>query len=307
MWAEGRSGTDRERVGFPRNEKRKLDDGNSAQMEKQMNAAKALFESFGFRAAAGTSSPDRQGKQKAARSAADPSPMDTPTTANAPRRSNKEEQAFLYPNNQIERAQDVYINGTKYTDPKEPEEKPRRKRESNFFLTINANKVDQLRTVADPAWERGMRCVEDGLLNGACITFGPKDNKHFASDLAKDVIIDKPVFHFATEVGPKNGRLHAHAIIKMKHYSNLHLNRSGIEKVFKKAYNDSLDKAARTGNYLYEAKIRRYLKIEGKPYVDFRLINSTNYNKIMHRYIYKDNPAAHPHSSDDTASDSETE
>ena len=103
MWAEGRSGTDRERVGFPRNEKRKLDDGNSAQMEKQMNAAKALFESFGFRAAAGTSSPDRQGKQKAARSAADPSPMDTPTTANAPRRSNKEEQAFLYPNNQIER------------------------------------------------------------------------------------------------------------------------------------------------------------------------------------------------------------
>ena len=60
MWAEGRSGTDRERVGFPRNEKRKLDDGNSAQMEKQMNAAKALFESFGFRAAAGTSQLFRQ-------------------------------------------------------------------------------------------------------------------------------------------------------------------------------------------------------------------------------------------------------
>ena len=43
---------------------------------------------------------------------------------------------WMYVGGKVQRAESVMINGTKYTDPREPS-LPRRKIESNFFITIN--------------------------------------------------------------------------------------------------------------------------------------------------------------------------
>ena len=55
-------------------------------------------------------------------------------------KSAKTNQAWRYSGGQIVRAPSTDINGRKYEDPKDPGQ-PRRKQESNFFLTINPNKV----------------------------------------------------------------------------------------------------------------------------------------------------------------------
>jgi len=267
--------------------KRKVDDSSSVPMLSQLppHEVEGWFESFRFDAAANAG-------ERASSSSGSPS------AAKAPRhRSNKDEQAWLYPDFKTQRATSIYINGSKYVDPKElPEEQPRKLRESNFKLTINPNKVvpDDLREVADAAWEGGLNCIKSGLWNGSCIKFGPTDPANFGSDHAKDVVVDV-VLHAKTEVGEKLNRLHAHPIVKVKHYSQLHLSTQGIMKAFKDGYNRALESSI-DGDIcvLTAARIRHTLKMEGKPYVTINLMHSDNYNEVMTRYAFKDNQDACP-------------
>ena len=229
---------------------------------------------------------------------AGPSSPVSPSTTKAPRhRSNKEEQAWLYPDFKIQRAPSLYINGKKYVDPKSmPEERPRRVRESNFKLLINPNKVvpEDLREVADAVWEGGHSSVKAGLWDGSCVSFGPTDPEEYGSDRAKDVIIDV-AFHAVTEVGEKVKRLHAHPIVKMKHYSQLHLSTRGIMKAFKKGYNRSLESLLdKEASAFKAARIRHALKMHGEAFVQLSLMNSDKYNEVMTRYAFKDNQDACP-------------
>ena len=210
----------------------------------------------------------------------------SPTVAGVRSQGNKERQEWIYPGFKVQRAESLHINGTKYVDPKDlPHERPRRLRESNFKMLINPNKVvpADLKAVADAAWEGGLRSVEDGLKDGRCIKFGPDDPAHFGSDLAADVIRSVQL-HAVTEVGEKQGRLHAHPIIHIEHYSQLQLSTPRIQEAFKQGYNASLATAkAEAKNVLRAARIRHILEIEAgrRPFVQVSLINVKNYNDTM--------------------------
>ena len=54
--------------------------------------------------------------------------------------SAKNSQSWRYAGGNIQRADSIRINGTDYPDPKD-KSLPRRKQESNFFITINSNKA----------------------------------------------------------------------------------------------------------------------------------------------------------------------
>ena len=225
----------------------------------------------------------------------------TPSTS-APRssksRSNKEEGAWMYPDFKIRRAPSVYINGRKYVDPKSlPEELPRREQQSNFRLTIGTNKTiePELRAEADAAFESGFGCVKEGLRDGSCLTFGPKDAETFGSDRAEDVITDV-AFHAKTEVGEIKRRLHAHPIVKMKHYSQVHLHTRSIMAAFKKGYNRSLEEAKprEGGDWLssrsYAGRVALLqIKPDKQPYVQVELLQGDGFDDRMTRYAFKDN------------------
>jgi hypothetical protein len=226
--------------------------------------------------------------------------------ASAPRVSNKDQQRWKYPNFEIQRAPTLVINGTKYTDPKElPKELPRRKNSSTFFVTLNANKVvpDDLKAVADDAWKEGLQALEQGVAeNGTCIKFGPKDPATFAADRFEDVIIGRPEFVAKTEVGPNQGRLHAHVRVKVFHYSQVQLSIPKIQEIFKKAYNEAVAKAARKhtgGDLMQMAHVRNKLQINGSLYVDIELLKQSNASELMLRYMFKDDEAACPDAGDD--------
>ena len=234
---------------------------------------------------------------------AGPSPLGAEAAGPASRRkSSKETQAWMYPEGKIVRAPSLYINGTKYCDPKDlPAELPRRERESKFMLLINPNKTVPLglKVVADKAWQSGFRSVKEGLVDGTCITFGPNDPDHFGSDNAKDVIIDVE-FHAVTEVGDKQHRTHAHPIVNIKHYSQLHLSTPRIMKAFKKCYNDSLALSKAGAPEAGEldipghpraAYIGQTLEITGKAYVQVELLSDPKYKEL---YAFKDNMSARP-------------
>lgn len=214
-------------------------------------------------------------------------------------RTSKQTQAYIYPNYHIVRAPFTYKNGKKYIDPKElPRELPRRELASNFMITINPNKVvrQDMRAIADEAWKCGLSCVEKGLWSGACLTFGPDDEANFGSDVAKDVI-KEITFNAVTEVGEKQGRLHAHPIIKIKHYSQIQLYTRGIQREFKDGYNSSLARAkAQEPLLLRGAEIRHCLEIaqHQQPFVQVTLLNTDDYTERMTRYAYKDNQSACP-------------
>lgn len=208
--------------------------------------------------------------------------------------NNKADQAWMFPLFKVQRAPSLFINGTKYVDPKAlPEELPRRRRESKFFLTINPNKVvpNDLTETANAAFEAGILCVEQSLASECrCFQFGPKHPEHFANDKYEDVIIGKPEFKWRSEVGPNNGRLHAHAIVTVHHYSQIHLYRSKIGELFKGAYHAVVARDAGNGGL----RVRTKLMIMGNPYVSIELMPQSNHEMIMMQYMFKDSPSACP-------------
>ncbi len=234
-----------------------------------------------------------------------PALIDPRTPQTSPKRNNKAEQAWKYPNFEIQRMP-IVINGTKYVDPKPPSpgKLARRIRESVFKVTINPNKVvpDDLRSVADNAWMDALRRLEDEI--GACYTFGPSDPEHFRNDKVADVILKVEFTPGALEVGPKTRRLHVHIIVRVIHCSQIHLNKIEIMRRFKLFYNEALDKATDTERLkLQGGRIRQTLKIDPNPrkekkaenaYVDVKLDHEKDVESIMMRYIFKDNPAACP-------------
>ena len=217
---------------------------------------------------------------------------------------NEESQTWLYEGGIVPRADSTEINGTYYSDHKdlpstlqnsgktEKQEcedngtpyanvaqkvgKPRRKHESNFFITINPNKafVGQ-RTEATAAIVAALKHLSEPRTLRDLLTFGPKHD-HYERDKFEDVIDPKGIdFTSTVEVGPKLGRLHAHIILGFVHFSQIQINKPATQIAFVWAFNNEM------------AKLGGTTKLTSRPYCQVKLLPQSGSADIMKRYIRK--------------------
>ena len=189
----------------------------------------------------------------------------------------KTSQAWKYPNNNILRAPSVMINGTRYYDPKmENKDYPRRKQESNFFVTINTNQSGEDPESCDQV-TRAMGAVlehlkEDKVI-ARCIKFGPKHPEFYADDRYVDVVhsID---FKGVVETGHIMERVHAHIWITIHHYSQVQLNTQMLQYETKQVYNAALGPGHTNS-------------LKKLPYVQIKLLPQSDWTDVMRQYIHK--------------------
>ena len=182
---------------------------------------------------------------------------------------------WMYVGGKVQRAESVMINGTKYTDPREPS-LPRRKIESNFFLTINTN------LSPDPEHEDdcvfALRKTLEQLRKPATLCsilkFGPVDAVPYASDKYADVI-ESVEWKGECEFGPSLGRLHAHVWVTFNHYSQIQFNSSMLQHKAREFYNEHVKTLPK------ECHIRKL------PYVHVKLLPQSDWATIMRQYIHK--------------------
>jgi len=162
-----------------------------------------------------------------------------------PAHSAKTSQAWKYPGGKIVRAPTTMLDIKKYFDHKDPSE-PRRKQESNFFITINTNKspedpVDMNTSVQ--AMERMLRDISQEKVLASYIRFGPK-HKEYEEDKYADVIHSVD-WKANVETGDKLKRVHAHIWMTMTHYSQVQINVHALMHLSKQSYNAHLGMHAR--------------------------------------------------------------
>lgn len=187
----------------------------------------------------------------------------------------KKGQNWKYPWGVIQRYPTTLINGTHYYDPKEPTQMPRRKQESNFFITINTNRAPHHHpgqsNEAYKAMEHALDVLKTDKAICACLTFGPKHPEHYAKDKFADVI-ENVQWSAGVETGEVLQRLHAHIWVTIKHYSQIQINRKMMGAIFRDAYN---------------SKAPRDLRVNGTPYVSVKLLPQSDFAIIMKQYMQK--------------------
>ena len=186
----------------------------------------------------------------------------------------KTKQSWRYQGHQILRAPSLMINNTKYEDPKDPGQ-PRRKQESNFFITINSNKSPE----PGEDYDIGVKHMENMLKHlstersmAAYFKFGPVD-KSYMGDKFADVIHNVD-WKSAIETGDTMNRLHAHVWLTVSHYSQIQMNVPILQHEARKAYNEGLG-------------VRSHLRITAKPYVHVKLLPQSDWANVMKQYIHK--------------------
>lgn len=195
-----------------------------------------------------------------------------------PQHTAKTLQAWKYQGGQILRAPSILLNNTKYEDPKNPGQ-PRRKNESNFFITLNTNK-----SVSGEEAELGVKHMQQMLATLAderviarYIKFGPV-GQEYRNDKYVDVV--KGVeWKAAVETGDMKNRLHAHIWLTVSHYSQVQINPQMLQFEAAKAFNKGLG-------------IRSPLQITKKMYVHVKLLPQSDWTNIMKQYIHKGMQAA---------------
>ena len=184
----------------------------------------------------------------------------------------KSKQAWKYQGGTIIRHPSKMINGTPYTDPKDPDS-ARRKQESNFFITINTNMVatdEDINAYDDMA--RVLRLLETEEYIATYIKFGPKDHE-YQNDKYNDVIASVN-WKAAVEQGDVMRRVHAHIWLTITHYSQIQINVPVLMHLFKKLYNDPKDLGNRS-------------RIKKMPYVHVKLLPQSDWTDVMRQYIHK--------------------
>lgn len=208
-------------------------------------------------------------------------------------KSVKGRQAWKYPGGNIRRAPGLSLNGRYYSDPKEDdshpelqaqsgnehitEGTPRRKQESNFFITINPNQKyvnPANKEVAQKAFTKALEHLERNETLARMLKFGPKD-KHYISDVAHDVILPGIDWKATVEEGEKLGRMHAHIILYIQHYSQIQIDPKMLQYEFKQGFNAAL-------GLNFQA-----LALTDPPYVQIKMLPQTDWTTIMRQYIRK--------------------
>lgn len=203
----------------------------------------------------------------------------------------KGKQAWKYPGGNIIRAPTVILNGRYYTDPKEPDAgvpsdqgteaqgrtdgTPRRKQESNFFITINPNQVysEAIEEQARQHFKQALQHLEDNSVLARCLKFGPKD-AHYTQDLAHDVLLPGIDWKATVEVGEKLGRMHAHIICYISHYSQIQIDPKMMTYEFRQGFNAGLPLGHR-------------LRLTDPPYMQVKMLPQSDWTTVMSQYIRK--------------------
>jgi hypothetical protein len=192
----------------------------------------------------------------------------------------KKNQAWRYPGGVIKRGTHLPAGYRDHIDTTEP----RRKQESNFFITINTNKtVVKSRKYDAPTPEdvatmrEAVKATVDELSKDATIIkylrFGPKHPEVYGKDNYNDVI-DVIEWKAGVEEGEELNRLHCHIWMTVHHYSQVQINCCALANVFKLAYNEKVSG-------------RATIKSNARPYVHVKLLPCSDWTDIMRQYIQK--------------------
>ena len=196
--------------------------------------------------------------------------------------SAKSKQAWRYPGGNIVRAPSTRLGSTTYTDPKHPGENlPRRKHESNFFLTINCNKSPmepEHVQIAVKQMEKMLEALSDESVVSQYLKFGPKD-AHYQKDKYSDVIhsID---WMAKVETGDVMRRVHAHVWMTITHYSQVQINVQMLMHLARKYYNDGIP-------FGIQINKNSYLHLDEMPYCHVKLLPQSDWTDVMRQYIHK--------------------
>ena len=201
-------------------------------------------------------------------------------TVNFKTPSDKKGQAWRYKGWNILRAESNLINGRLYTDPREDNHKtdtglPRRKNESNFFITINPNKQVPPEHCArmQAQFKSALEFIAQPTEVATYLKFGPKDFENFGADKAVDVI-KKIDWDSNVEIGEEKKRMHAHIWLTIEHYSQIQVDSKLLQWAFKKAYNRNL-------------ALDDIYRIKTLPYVQVKLLPQSDWTTVMRQYIRK--------------------
>ncbi len=201
------------------------------------------------------------------------------TTGDVTKRTVKDTGAWRYPNGVIQRAPSTKLGDRDYYDDKDPGE-ARRKHESNFFITLNTNRKIG-KTMDYVAAQHGKDACKEALNflsqeENICgyLKFGPK-SEHYRNDVFTDVIT-KIEWQAAVEVGETLERLHCHIWLTLHHYSQVQINMPLMQKMFKDAYNDKISQVYRS-----------QLRANGMPYIQVKLLPSSDWAMVIKQYIHK--------------------
>lgn len=193
----------------------------------------------------------------------------------------KKNQAWRYPGGVIQRHAMMTINGKRYYDDKDPS-LPRRKQESNFFITLNSNRACDGGELASS----GKQCMKQALQNLAkdeylrqYIKFGPKTPEVYKNDCYDDVI-QKIDWTAAVELGDQMQRLHCHIWLTVHHYSQVQINCPVLQHLFKEEYNSIVNETLSGG-------LAQGLVINNNPYIQVKLLPSSDWSEVMKQYIHK--------------------
>ena len=214
----------------------------------------------------------------------------TETVDFKPQHSAKTSQAFKYPGFSIVRAPSVLINGQRYTDPKHAGEGlPRRKQESNFFITINTNKCPDTVNGEDVVRDALQHTLTELSTDAAIATYlkyGPKD-AHYAEDRYADVVHSVD-WQANVETGDKLHRIHAHIWMTISHYSQLQINIKMLQYLSRSIYNNYLNQQFAKLQGGYESMYgRKELIMKKLPYVHVKLLPQSDWTDVMKQYIHK--------------------
>ena len=208
--------------------------------------------------------------------------------------SAKTKQAWRYPGNKVVRAPSTRLGSGVYTDPKHPNENlPRRKQESNFFITINSNKspatTEHTRLVVQQM-EKMLKNISNEAVLATYLKFGPKDKIPYAEDKYADVIhsID---WKAAVETGDVMKRVHAHIWLTITHYSQVQINVQMLMHYARQHYNDGMPYGVRIGGD-HHGKGGSFLTLDEMPYVHVKLLPQGDWTDVMRQYIHKGMAAA---------------
>ena len=195
----------------------------------------------------------------------------------------KESGSWRYPGGVIQRLPTFDADGaTKHLfDPKDPT-LGRRKIESNFLITLITNRMIHGRSgavveKARQAMKNTMEFLSKDCSMATYLKFGPKD-KEYADDKYSEVV-QAIEWQAAVETGD-GGRLHAHIWMTVHHYSQVQINMPMMQYMFKHTYNkecgggpDGID--------------QMMIKPTSKPYIQVKLLPTTDWAVVMKQYIHK--------------------
>ena len=182
---------------------------------------------------------------------------------------------WMYVGGKVQRAESKMINGTTYTDLREPS-LPRRKIESNFFLTINTNmSFEGKEEEGIAALRKTIAALRDPSELCLALKFGPVD-EHYAEDKYADVIT-KVDWKGEVEFGPTLRRLHAHVWVTIEHISQIQMNSNMLQHRARELFNKFITQLVPDGS----------MRIKKLPYVHVKLLPQSNWATIMRQYIHK--------------------